>query len=122
MMACRRKGGRRQVLEASGDDLTTTDYQESIMAKRHYSADSAALPPPPSPLDLTVCTTTRPFTALKFPASFPNSPLPPIVTYVLTDACPNIGPSSDVGRRLSEHEAVRRKSGRRDIFTPLTID
>ena len=32
------------VLEAPTNGLTTTDYSESIMAKSHYSADSASLP------------------------------------------------------------------------------
>jgi hypothetical protein len=97
------RGGRRPVLEAPNDGLTTTDYLESTMAKKHYSADSVPLPlsQPPSGMGL--------LKALYVPAPSLTDELLTIKTYVLT-AEPYIGENLDLARRLQEHVSVRQNA------------
>ncbi len=95
------RGGRRLVLEAPNDGLTTTDCLESTMATKHYSADSAPLPQPPSGMGL--------LKALYVPASRRTGELPTIKTHVLTGK-PYIGENLDLARRLQEHVSVRQNA------------
>jgi hypothetical protein len=84
------------------------------MAKKHYSADSAPLPQPPSGMGL--------FKTLNMPASCLTDALPVITTFVVRDTNAYVGESLDLGRRLSEHVSARRKARPSGIPTPVSID
>jgi len=87
------------------------------MAKRHYSADSSALPPPPSSPDLTV--TAIPFKAFDTLASFRKK----VPMFILaTGVSAYIGESGDLKRRLPEHVSVCRKTGQSGTSSPTSID
>jgi hypothetical protein len=86
------------------------------MAKRHYSADSSALPLPPYSPDLTV--TAMPFKALNTVAPFRKD----VPVFILaTGVNAYIGESGDLNRRLPDHVSVRRKTGQ-STSSPSSID
>lgn len=84
------------------------------MAESHYSADSAPLPQPCLPSDVGK--------TLDVTAWFPRKPVLATAVFLLTDTGAYIGESDNLGSRLPDHDAVRRKSDQSGILTPISID
>jgi hypothetical protein len=92
---------------STNDGLTTTDYQESIMAKSHYNADSASFPSHSLHRGMPAAGDENPVKTADFPALAVDHASPsPATCKLALDTRGYLGAIGHVGRRLPERPII----------------